>query len=123
MEVNERNLKRLALVGGFFGLVILFFYSGNMELMPVNSLDGYSKDNAVVLQGKIERVSWHDEVAFLEIEAQVVEVTPVILFVDRELWLHEGDYVQIEGTVEEYEGELELIGHSVEVLGREEFVE
>ncbi len=120
MEISEEKLKKLAFIFGLLGLIILFFYSGNISLMPVSSLEGYSKDNAIVLQGKVSSVSWHDEVAFLELEAQKTEVTPVLLFVDRELWINTGDYVEILGTVEEYEGELEVIGHSVEVFGREE---
>ena len=120
MDISAKQLTRLVIITSFIGLAILFFYSGNLELDPISSLDGLREDSAVVIRGKVGRVTQLDKVAFMEVENEKIEETTVVLFTDRDVWLHQGDYVEILGTLEEYEGEMEVIGHSVKVKGREE---
>ena len=40
----------------------------------------------------------------------------VVVFKDKNISLKKGDYIEVLGTVEEYEGELEIIGDRVRLI-------
>ena len=46
-------------------------------------------------------------------ESERVEKNNIILFPDQEIFLKEGDSVEISGTVEEYNNQKEVIGNKV----------
>ncbi|MBT4604931.1 hypothetical protein HOC01_04785 [archaeon] len=118
-NISEKQLTRIVIISAFVGLVLLFFYSGNLELDPISSLDGLREDTAVVIRGKVGRVTQLEKVAFMEVENEKIEETTVVLFTNYDVWLNEGDYVEILGTLEEYEGKMEVIGHNVKVKGKD----
>lgn len=97
----------------FFGLIFLFFYAEEVELKSVARIDSELPEEEVRISGRISRLSDHDKVMFLELQGERIETIDVILFKEEDLFLHEGDYVEITGTVEEYEGKKEVIASKV----------
>ena len=93
-------------------------YSGTVRLDPIRSLEGIAKDSEVNLQGEVISVSQTDTVAFVEVANEAVVVTDVVVFKDRDIWLHAGDYIEVVGTTEEYQGEMEIIASEMIVYGR-----
>lgn len=116
--MDEKILIKTAIVVMIIGLSILYFYSEEISLEPVESIDTIELEEEVSLRGKVSSVSDYDTVIFIELNAEIEEVTDVILFKDEDIYLSEGDYVEIEGTVEEYEGEREIIANSITLLGK-----
>lgn len=116
MQLSEELLKKIVITGSLAGIVFLYCFAGTISLDPIASLDGVPKDTEVKLSGKVLSVSQSEKVAFIEIANQAIEITDVVVFKDHDIWLTEGDYVEIVGTTEEYEGEMELIASSIEVV-------
>jgi aspartyl/asparaginyl-tRNA synthetase len=116
--INEKNLLYTSIAVSIIGLAILFFYAEEIKLVPTGSLDEIMVEEEVSVYGKVSKVSQYDTVTFIEVDNYVTDTTKVILFQNQDLALEEGNVVEISGTVEEYEGELEIIANSVEIVGR-----
>jgi DNA/RNA endonuclease YhcR with UshA esterase domain len=54
-----------------------------------------------------------DNVVFIELEGKQVIKSDVILFPDEDLYLQEGNYVEIKGTIEEYNNQKEVIANEI----------
>lgn len=116
--VTEKNLLRLSIIVSLVGLLFLYLYATEISLEPITKIDTIPVDSTVTIQGRVSKVSNQDTIAFLEVDNEKIEQTTVILFKDHDVWIHEGDVVEITGTVEEYEGKQEIIGNKVIVKGR-----
>ncbi len=118
--MHEKTIFRISLLVTIAGLLFLFFYAGAVRLERVERIDSLLPEEKVTLRGVLTRVSEHEKVVFLQMDGERRETLDVVLFHDENLPLREGDYVEITGTVEEYEGKKEVIAGKVELLGRNE---
>lgn len=109
--MNEKTLLKISLAATILGLTFLFFYAGQFDLRAIENAN--LPEEKVQLQGIIKTLQMKDKVAFMVIEGQRVETTPVVVFPPEELFLKAGDYVEIVGTVEEYQGKKEVVASSV----------
>jgi len=116
--VNEKTLLKVAIFVSIIGLILLFFFTEEIKLVPTGNFDELKVEEEVMVQGRVSKVSQMEKVAFLEVDNEKVEKTKVILFKDHDVWLKAGDYVEVIGTVEEYENEMEIIANKVTVKGR-----
>ncbi|MBD3248643.1 hypothetical protein GF336_01185 [Candidatus Woesearchaeota archaeon] len=114
--MKEKNLLKLALVCSLIGIIVLWGISENVEIdeTSIDKIDFSDIDKDVRISGKVKRVNDLDKVLFLEVAQEKIEDIDVILFKDGPVMIDEGDYVMITGSVEEYEGKLEVIGNRVE---------
>jgi DNA/RNA endonuclease YhcR with UshA esterase domain len=111
--MQEKNLYQIAIIAVIIGLAFLYFYSSSFNLNAIARIDSQLPEETVKLQGVIERISYQDKVTFIELAGEKVETIDVVLFQNGELPLTEGSYVEITGTVEEYEGKREVIANSI----------
>ena len=118
MQLSETLLKKLAISGALLGIILLYFYSGTIQFDTVESLERVRPDTEIVLTGKILRVSQTEKVAFVQVANEVIDVSDVIVFKDRNLTLAEGDAVKILGTTEIYEGETQLVASRIDILNK-----
>lgn len=95
------------------GLVFLYIFTEEQELPTVNQLEGLPEQQVVKLRGTVEKITRLDKVLFLELEAERVEKTAVVLFPEEDIFLREGNDVEITGKVEEYKGKKEIIAHKI----------
>jgi len=109
--VNEKTLLKISLITTILGLVFLFFYAEQFDLRALETAD--LPEEKVQLKGIIKTLQMKDKVAFMVIEGERVETTPVVVFPPEELFLQAGDYVEVVGTVEEYQGKKEVVASSV----------
>lgn len=116
--MHEKTLFRLSLIVTLAGMLFLLFYAGAIKLERVERLDSLLPEEKVTLRGVLTRVSEQDKVIFLQLDGERLETIDVVLFPEENLPLQEGDYVEIIGTVEEYEGKKEVIAGKVMLLGR-----
>ena len=116
--MKEKNLLKIALICSLVGVVILFFVSENLSIdeMDVSKIEDEKIGKTVKIIGSIERVSDTEKVMFLEIGQEKVSTVTVILFKDADISLEKGDYIEIIGSVEDYEGKREVIANRVRII-------
>ncbi|HLD06727.1 MAG TPA: OB-fold nucleic acid binding domain-containing protein [Candidatus Nanoarchaeia archaeon] len=116
--MQERLLLRIALAAGTIGILMLFFLSEHAAIdeRAIDRLTAADVEADVRVKGVVQRIDDREKVAFLSI-AQLKDID-VVLFKDGNLSLKEGQLVEVIGTVDEYEGKVQLIGNEVSVLAR-----
>ncbi|MBS3097612.1 hypothetical protein J4209_02335 [Candidatus Woesearchaeota archaeon] len=116
--MKEKTLLKIALICSVVGIAILYAVSLNISINE-KTIDEINKGDIgekVKIKGVLTKVSDTENVVFLEItQAQNMDV---IIFKDKGqiLNLTEGNYVEIIGKIEEYEGKREVIADRVRVV-------
>ena len=113
--MQEKTVQKIALIVLIVGLGFLFLYAEELELHTITSIDTIPIEEEVKLGGTITQIRQHEKVSFIQIEGKRVEMIDVLVFEEPNLFLKVGDYVEIEGSVEEYKGKKEVIGNTVVV--------
>ena len=115
--MKEKTLFKLALICSIVGLCVLFFISDSIVVNEIDvgkiNFDNIGREVRVI--GKIGRVSDTEKVMFLEVSQEKIEDVTVVLFKDSEIELKEGDYVELIGTLDEYNGEINIIANAVKM--------
>ena len=101
----------------FIGLTILFFYSESINLNRIYQIEEDNLQEQVIAEGEIEKITQTDNVIFLKLKALREEQMDVIVFEDEDLYLNEGDLIEISGMTEEYNGKKEIIASRVILKG------
>lgn len=115
--MDDRTLTRISLIGSILGVALLFLISGNISVTEktIAQLDSVPEGQEIEVKGIVMRVSDKDKVAFLDVAQQRTDKVTVVLFKDRNITLHEGEFVTVVGSVDEYNGKKEIMGNKVEV--------
>ncbi|MBT3813904.1 hypothetical protein HOE37_05245 [Candidatus Woesearchaeota archaeon] len=111
--MQEKTILKTSLIVVLVGLAFLFFYAEEIDLKAINNVDESNSGESIKLTGTISKLTTSDKVAFIELEGQQTIKTDVILFSSENVYLQEGDYVEIYGTVEEYNSEKEIIASKI----------
>lgn len=111
--MEEKTLLKLSLIISLSGLVLLYFLSSGIDLEAVPGIEEVEENSEITVRGNLGKVTQLDTVAFLELWQEKIVKTTVVLFKDQNISLQAGDYVEISGTVEDYEGKKEVIGNKV----------
>ncbi len=111
--MEDKTLLKISLGVGLLGVLVLYFLSSGISLEAVENINTIEEEEEVKVTGVVGKVSEQEKVVFIKIWNEKIEEINVVLFKEGEIDLKEGDYVEITGTVEEYEGEKELIGNEV----------
>jgi aspartyl/asparaginyl-tRNA synthetase len=111
--MQEKQLIKISLIVASVGLLILLFFAEGFELVAINNIENIENEQEVKLQGVITRLTQSDKVVFIELEGEQIVKSDVILFPDEEIYLQEGNYVEITGTIEEYNNKKELIANEI----------
>lgn len=116
--MKEKTLLKIALICSLVGIIILFIVSDNLVIqeIDISKLNEVELETTVKIIGRIEKVSDTDKLMFLTIGQEKVETVSVLLFKDSDISLKQGDYVEITGTIEDYEGEREVIANKVRLI-------
>lgn len=111
--MQEKTILKVSIIVSILGLCFLFIYSSQLDLAVIADLDSIGAKENVHLQGKINIVRVTEKATFLEVEGEKVMITDIIFFPEENIPLHEGDYVEVFGTVEEYKGKKEVVASKV----------
>jgi hypothetical protein len=113
--MQEKDIYKAAVLITIIGLIILFICSENLQLSPSSSLETAKPSQSLKLAGVVSKFNFQDKVAFLTIEGSQVTENEVIVFTDKPFFIEEGNYVEVTGTIEEYNGKKELIASEIVV--------
>lgn len=108
----------MALVCALVGVTVLYFTSSNIEISE-KTIDKINKEHIgedVKLIGRISSIFETENVYFVKLTQP--NTMDVLVFKNKEqnLSLVKGDYVEIIGKIDEYEGKIEVIGHRIRVI-------
>ena len=108
--MKESTLLKIALIGALVGLVLLYFVSEKADYG--GNLDNAELGDTVKVIGVVNSVRNSGNTTFLSITKE--EYVDIVVF--KALNLTEGQYIEVIGEVDEYEGEREMIGNALRVI-------
>ena len=113
--MKEKTLLKISIICAIFGVFVIYLISENVKIDEgsIGNIkeEGIGKD--VKLKGVVNSV-FNSEKATIITITQPEEIKVMLL---GNVSLSEGDYVEVIGEVDEYNGELEIIGNRVRVIG------
>jgi DNA/RNA endonuclease YhcR with UshA esterase domain len=116
--MNDKTILKIALIVSLTGLFALYYLNDNFELNEKNvdriTID--NKDEFVKLIGTTRKVIDVGNVIILDVEQS--SQIKVVLFKEEDVkvTINEGDFIEIFGKVDEYEGQMEIIAERVRVI-------
>ena len=114
--MEEKSLLRLALICSLVGIIALFFISENMEIKEKN-IDEINKDNIgedVRIKGIVSKSTDKGKIILLDVVQP--ETITIVLFKDSDFNISTGTKVEITGEIDEFNGQLEIIGNEVKTV-------
>lgn len=115
LKMNEKTLLKISVVMVLIGLLFLFFYVKTLNLAAVSEIDTFQPEEQVKLSGTVQKISNTEKVLFITLAAEKTELTDVIVFNQEDVLIAEGDRIEIIGTVEDYNGQREIIANQIVV--------
>jgi len=109
-------LLRLALICSLVGIIVLFFISESMEIKEKN-INEINKDNVgedIKIKGIVSKSTDKGKIILLDIIQP--ETITIVLFKDHDFNISTGTKVEITGEIDEFNGQLEIIGNEVKIL-------
>src|SRR3989344_2068326 len=111
--MDDKTLQKIALIGSFIGLVLVALLAQEKSEIVAHIDQVPGKE--VKVTGIIDSVSDAGKVMFLTLAEQKIEKTQVVLFKSRNMTLDRGSVVSVTGTIDDYNGEKQVIGNRIEL--------
>ena len=116
--MKEKSLLKFALISSLVGILILFIVSQNIsvEEKTISKITIEDIDKKVKIKGFVEKIINTEKVAIVKIvQPQNIDV---VLFKEgnETTDIKKDDFTEVIGKVEEYKGELEVIGQRVRII-------
>ncbi|MDP3640074.1 MAG: OB-fold nucleic acid binding domain-containing protein [Nanoarchaeota archaeon] len=116
--MQEKTVLKIAVITLLLGFSFLLLYAGEVTISTAAHLDELPPQEEVKIAGVVQRFSRQENVLFLTVDGQRTETLTIVAFPDEELYLKEGDLVEIQGLVEDYNGKKEVIADSIRKVGK-----
>jgi RecJ-like exonuclease len=117
LKMNERTLLLISLTGALVGLLILFYISEKIQL-PISEISSITRsqlDQNVKVQGYVTYFKETKGLYIFKVKDSTGEIQ-AILFKDQPVNLAKNDYIELEGSITEYQGKLEIQGENLRLL-------
>lgn len=107
------NLFKISLACSLIGLISLFFISGSIDVedVAISQINHNDLDSLTEINGEVISIHETDQAVILKLSKP--ETITVMLYKNQAVKLKKGDRVEVRGKLEEYNGEMELIGDEV----------
>ena len=111
--MQESTLTKIAIITSLVGILMLFFVTDFVDLDSANidQLDDDAFGDTVKISGLVTKATNREKVIFLEVAQP--DTIDVVLFKDHDVDIPNGSYVEVEGTLEEYNNEQEIIANKI----------
>lgn len=118
--MDESILLKASIVSSIAGLIVLYFIAGSMEAdeVSISRITMGEADGFVSVKGKVSRITEKEEIMIFDLQKD--EKISVLIFkkdYPGYIGLEEGDIVEVEGNVEEYQGKKEIVAENVRFMG------
>ena len=107
-------MLKISIIGALIGVVILYIISDNIKLdeTSISKIEDDDIGSDVKVMGVVSDVFNSDKVSILTI-TQPADMKVVVM---ENISVSVGDYIEVIGEIDEYEGEKEVIGNRVRVI-------
>ena len=107
------RLTKIAIIMTIVSLITLYSISTNINLeeKQINKINNEDIESQLTINGKINRITELEDVYFLELQ-QISKIT-IVVFKDEKINIEKDDYVEIEGKVDEYNNNLQIIANKI----------
>jgi len=113
--LQEKILKKISITIIILGILSLFLISQEISTNVTDKIDEMQIEQNVKIQGIVQKYTPKEKVIFLEIDAITYLPQKVVLFSDENIYVKKGDIVELEGYVEEYQGQKEIIANKITI--------
>jgi len=112
--MKEKTLLKISIICALIGVFVLFLISENIKIdeTSIGKIENGQIGNDVKIKGVVNDVFNGEKASIITI-TQPEEIKIMIM---ENTSLKKGDYVEVIGEVDEYNGELEVIGNRVRVM-------
>jgi|TARA_Y100000310_G_C20514902_1_gene730695 DNA/RNA endonuclease YhcR with UshA esterase domain len=109
--MKEKTLLRLALGFSLFGILVLYLVSGliSVDEGVISKIDGTDIGSDVRLNAVVSSVESRGTVTLIK----VVQLEDMDVVVFGNVSLNKGDYIEVTGTIDEYEGNNQLLADKI----------
>jgi len=116
--MKESTLLKIALITPLVGLILLYFFSGRIEIdeSSIGKIDRTASGNFVKVKGTVTKINDNDNYLVLQIEEP--KTINVIFFKDEtiNISVNEQDEVEILGRVSEFKGKQQIVADRIRVI-------
>ena len=115
--MKEKQLLKISLICSLLGIIILFFISEQIKVdeTTLDRIDELEVGTSVSVEGIINKINEYEKIAYIELMQS--QTTTVVLFKESNLTnLKQGDFVKVEGEIQEYEGEFQIVGNEIKII-------
>jgi len=115
--MQESTIFKISLSLSLIGILILLFATeiNNKEVITIEKALNYSLDSKVKIQGEVNSLAETPGIILFSIKENLSQIK-VIAFKEEEIALKKGDYVEVTGTIKEYQNEKEIEAESITLL-------
>jgi DNA/RNA endonuclease YhcR with UshA esterase domain len=108
------NIFKISLIISLLGILLLLIYSENITLPTKNiqNITNKDVDKQIKIVGQVIRLTDLPGLMILDIKDNTEQIT-VVIFKEETLNINKNDFLEIQGKVAEYRGELEIIAEKI----------
>jgi len=112
--MKENTLLKISIICALVGVFVLYLISDNIKLdeTAISKIKNEEIGNNVKVKGVVKDVFNGEKVSIITITQP--EEMKVITY--GNVSLKEGDYIEVIGEIDEYNGNLELVGNRIRVV-------
>jgi len=112
--MQEKTLLKIAIISALAGIFLLYLVSDNITIdeSSIGNIENEEIGRDVKVMGVVEDVFNGEKISIITI-SQPSDMK-VILY--DNVSISEGDYIEVIGEIDEYNGEMEVIGNRVRVV-------
>ena len=112
--MNEKIILTIAFIASLAGIFGLFIFSENIDYneKTIEKINAEKIQDMFKIKGEIAKVNAVGNLTFISI----MQPNYIDVIVFDNISIYEGEYVEIIGKGEEYEGEMEVIAHRIRVI-------
>lgn len=113
--MKEKTLLKISIMGALIGVFVLYVISENIVIdeSSISRIEEEQIGNDVKVKGVVKDVFNGEKLSIITI-SQPSDIK--VLLYDN-VSVSEGDYIEVIGEIDEYNGEREVIGNRVRVIG------
>ncbi len=112
--MKEKTLLRIAIISALFGVFLLYIISENISIDEtlISKIEGENIGNDVKVKGVVSDVYNGEKISIITI----TQPEDIEIIVYENVSISEGDYIEVIGEIDEYNGEKQVIGNRIRVI-------
>ena len=118
--MKETTLLKIALISSITGILILFIIADNLEITVTKIIDIKEEDlnKYVKVQGYVDSYKGLTGLSIMNIHDETGSID-VVMFKEEDILIYTGTLLEIEGSISEYNGELQINADSIKKIVKE----